>query len=105
MLAAAACSLGAAAAAAIQPAGEVGSSSFSRLISSFATDADTPEEALNVARLEPGSHLTRVTRAVARAAVVLATTGYEYAPTGYWLAVGMVAIVVIVFLLLWCALP
>ena len=67
-------------------------------------DAKTPYDAARaVAVGEAGSHLHRVSKAVIRYSVVLASTVYESVPS-YWLAVLMVTGVVVAFLLCWCAL-
>lgn len=66
-------------------------------------DAKTPYDAARaVAVGEAGSHLHRVSKAVIRYSVVLASTVYESVPS-YWLAVLMVSGVVVAFLLCWCA--
>lgn len=67
-------------------------------------DAKTPYDAARaVAVGEAGSHLHRVSKAVIRYSVVLASTVYESVPS-YWLALLMVTGVVVAFLLCWCAL-
>ena len=70
-------------------------------ISLMASSAKSPYDAARaVAIAEPGSHLHRVSKAVVRYSVVLASTVYETIPS-YWLALGMVSCVVVAFLLCW----
>ena len=90
------------AAMAPRPAADGTISSVSSMIADYATESTTPQEAVQAAAAEPGTHLSRVTGAVMRATVLFATEAVDWAPTDYWLAVGMVAIVVAVFLLCWC---
>lgn len=58
------------------------------------------DAARSVAIAEPGSHLHRVSKAVMRYSVVLASEAYETIPS-YWLALGMVTCVVVAFMLCW----